>query len=336
MSGSNRNLSLLAGIFLLAGAHSEPVSLQSGSSICLISWNLENFFDPEDDPETEDEEFTPGGLRHWTWNRFNSKAALIWKTLIMVFPGTIPDVIFLSEIENEKVLEKLFRQSPLYHCGYRWIHRDSPDPRGIDVAIVYRSDRFTCVHHSFHEPGLIQMGGRGSREMVYGKFRCGTDIFHLIANHWPSKYGGAGLTDPFREQCGKFLKHLTDSILFVEPHAKIIAAGDFNESTEGKGLVVQDQLNCMRPAPGPVEGTIKYQGFWEVIDHFLVSPSLCKGQNFWKISGFQPEIFSSGHLLVKDEVYGGIKPFRTMEGYTYKGGVSDHLPILMKLERAVP
>ena len=113
----------------------------------VIFYNVENLFDTKDDPLTSDEEFTPASERHWTTQRFENKLKMIYRTLIAAGEGQFPDIIGLAETENLWVIEQLISQTPLNKVPYGIIHKESPDPRGIDVAILYRKDRIKALDY---------------------------------------------------------------------------------------------------------------------------------------------------------------------------------------------
>ena len=257
----------------------------------MVFWNLENYFDPFDDSLTVDEEFTPGGYRHWTWS-------------------------------------KLVERTPLAKLGYGIVHRDSPDRRGIDVALIYRQDSFRVL--DVRTSGVLTGGDRPTRDILYvaGVLTWTGDTVHVFVNHWPSKFGGDEYTRPFRQAASDTLARavlaLRDSLTGKLP--SVIVTGDFNDTPDstpalslasGTGLV-----NLALDLHERGEGSLKYNGRWELIDHFLVSGAL---------EGSVMEIYSHPMLLEEDSKFLGVKPRRSYYGPMWHGGASDHLPIVLLL-----
>ena len=314
----------------------------TGLKAQIFAWNLENFFDTRDDPATADDGFTPGGEYRWTRRKFMAKRNLIAKTIIASgerFGGDLPALVGLCEVENCYVLESLVNDTPLARLRYRILHRDSPDPRGIDVALLYDPARVKVLAH-----GWITVREFATREILYAKVALGgeaasrnradtndraatpPDTLHVYVNHWPSKYGGAKASEHKRQAvCDALLAHL-DSLQQAEPAAAIVLMGDFNDTPDA-GVIMElcrvANLQNITPKEG---GTIKYKGEWEMIDQMLASPAAA-----CKIG--PAEVFRPGFLLEEDKAFLGRKPRRTNIGPRYNGGASDHLPIIADILR---
>lgn len=276
--------------------------------IAVSFWNVENYFDSFRDTLKADAEFTPYGANHWTWSKFTSKRDALAKSLIAM---DAPAIIGFAEVENYFVMYQLITQTPLLAYDYAVIHREGPDPRGIDVALIYRKDCFTPCHIAFH--GLYREDSVliTSREILYvkGVFRESADTLHFLVNHWPSKRGGRQ-SGVLRQVARHTLMRLMDSILQTDSAALLVAMGDFNERVE--------------PWPGVANvsagNTYKYRGRWECLDQFLVSRAMQE-----RIE--RVEVGNYPFLLEEDKSYLGHKPKRTYSGPRYLGGISDHLPI---------
>ena len=292
------------------------ILLGTGVSSVLFFWNLENFFDPFDDPATLDDEFTARGERHWTWKRFGHKANGIAKTILAASEyGAPPDICAFAEVENRFVLRRLRDSTPLEKLDYEIIHRDSPDPRGIDVALLYRKSRFKPLRVE----ALKVSDEFASRDILYVKGVLGADTVHIFVNHWPSKRGGAAVSGPKRAAAAARLSASCDSIRSASPWQRIIALGDFNDTPENISLPLH---NLAAPLAARGEGTIKYRGNREMIDQCFVSDS----------SGCTMHIFKPLFLVEPDPAFTGDKPRRTYVGPRHNGGLSDHLPIILKIE----
>lgn len=289
-----------------------------GAEAQIFCWNLENFFDSKDDPATADDAFTPGGEHHWTRRKFATKRNLIAKAIIAsaaCFDGEPPAIAGLCEVENGAVLKSLAEDTPLAKIGYRMLHRDSPDPRGIDVALLYDAAR---VEHLGHE--FITIKEFATREILYAKVAM-PDTFHIFVNHWPSKYSGAKASATKRLAVSAALEAKLDSLQKAETDAAIILMGDFNDTPDSPSVVRlcrAANLVNITPKEG---GTIKFKGKWEIIDQMLASPAAAA-----KIR--RTDVFKPGFLLEEDKTFMGLKPRRTHIGPRYNAGASDHLPIV--------
>ncbi|MBE0646566.1 MAG: hypothetical protein IH596_02160 [Bacteroidales bacterium] len=189
-------------------------SKQSGQNVSVLFWNVENLFDYKDDTITSDEEFTSGGTMHWTFSKLQKKLAHVAKTILAAGQWNPPALIGLCEIENRYVLNKLIYQSPLKTFGYRIIHRDSPDSRGIDVAMLYRHNAFIPLHTEWITIRFPFDTAVTTREILYVKgLLLNADTVHLFVNHWPSRRGGEAVSAPRRNVVAAVLRAKVDSII---------------------------------------------------------------------------------------------------------------------------
>lgn len=309
----------------------------------VMFYNAENLFDPFNDSLKRDDEFTPEGSRHWTWNRMTKKINSMYKTIMALGEMDPPILIGLCEIENRLVLKQLTTKTPLELYEYRIIHRDSPDSRGIDVALLYRPDRFKLLEKHFFRVNFPNEPDRKTREILYASGLVGGDTLHVFVNHWPSKYGGELESIPGRMAAAHTLRHKVDSIRIFYPQARILIMGDMNDepeatpTTEGLGACLNTTDDC--PAnlinlsailKERGQYSYKYQGVWGIIDHIIVSRSLLRPQGL-NTSIDRAGVFAPEFLLEEDRTYTGQKPYRTYVGYKYIGGFSDHLPVYIDL-----
>ena len=311
----------------------------------LMFYNTENLFDPFKDSLTNDEEFTPEGSRHWTWNRMEEKVNNIYQVITAVGEWSPPTLVGFSEVENRFVMERIIYQTPLSKYGYRLVHRESPDRRGIDVALIYRPDQFTVQEERFFRVAYPDSPERATRDVLYTRgVLSSNDTLHVFVNHWPSKFGGALASEPGRIAAGQLVRQKVDSIRIFHPNAHIIIMGDFNDTPNSRPLVEglralppsepfqSDGLyNLHQPFETRSEGTLKYQGGWEAIDMMIVSESLLSKRFgiYTTIDG--GKIFKADFLLEEDDRFLGVQPKRTYRGMKYHGGFSDHLPIYIDL-----
>ena len=292
------------------------------ATLLIMFWNLENFFYPAKGETIQD---NPKAV---TWKRFRAKRDLISKTVIAIKDkeGAYPSVIGVCEVENLKTLKNLVYDTPLSRLGYRILHKDSPDPRGIDVALLYRGEEIRILDTAF-----LRIVSFRTRDILYAKLYSQSimDTVHIFVNHWPSKLGGEKNSLPRRMEAASLLRHIVDSVQTVNPQAGIIAMGDFNDSPSSQPLQSITSLenlslrlkDSLKKAKAPITGTHRYKGRWEMLDQFLVLKT---------ING-NIQILSFDHLLQQDKKYLGNKTKRTFIGPRFNGGASDHLPILMKL-----
>lgn len=334
--------------FLLLLLVLSPFSLfpqQDSSYYCMVFYNVENLFDPEKDPNKNDNAFTPTGFNHWTNKRLYKKLNDLAKVFLAINRWKPPDIIGLAEIENDNVLKKLCYQTGLKTYQYHYVHYDSPDARGIEVALLYRKNRIQILDSYPVSVVFPSEPHSKNRDILYVKTLISTDTLHLFVNHWTSRFGGHGATTPKRNYYAQVLKNQVDSLLAINSNAYIILMGDFNDyptdesmlnilqaknyknETEGKKPKAEGLYNLMFSFVGQNVGTHKNQEFWGCLDQFIVSKSLVNKENRWQVENREVIIFDAPFLLVPDEKYGGVKTFRTYLGPKYLGGYSDHLPI---------
>ncbi|MBN1340567.1 MAG: endonuclease/exonuclease/phosphatase family protein [Bacteroidales bacterium] len=339
----------LLALFVVCGAflsNSPLFASHRHDTVRVVFYNAENLFDIVDDPFTSDDEFTEEGLRHWNNYRLYRKLNNLAKTLLAAGGWTPPGLIGLCETENRLVLEKLIHHTALGNIDYRIIHHEGPDPRGIDVALLYRESMFvpdTVIPLEQKFPGDEL---KKTREILYVKgVLCSTDTVHVFVNHWPSKYGGVAQTQPLRNWVANTLRRLADSVLKAVPSAHIVIMGDLNdnpssESVAGYLKAREDSADCQTPGLRNLmypyrnefnRGTHKFHEHWEIIDHIIVSPGLICPNSSIRVAGRRAYIFEAPFLLIKDEKFLGHKPNRTFSGPKYLGGYSDHLPVYIDL-----
>jgi len=295
------------------------------SWLTLVELNCENLFDCQHDSLRQDTEWLPEGQRHWTPARYWRKLNHIGQEILSCQDDGVPDLVALVEVENDSVLFDLTRRSLLRNAGYQYLMTQSPDIRGIDVALLYQPLTFRpfCYDHL----GITPLEGmRPTRDILYvqGETVNG-DTLHVFVVHAPSRYGGERQTRPNRQLVADRLVRATAEL---PAHAKVIVAGDFNDEADSPALRYLSQ-NGLHNVTSHVQGihgakaTYRYQGFWQGIDHVLVSSALLGRV-------MSATINDAPFLLEEDKKYGGVKPFRTFNGYRYQRGFSDHLPLVVR------
>ncbi|HPI67839.1 MAG TPA: endonuclease/exonuclease/phosphatase family protein [Bacteroidales bacterium] len=310
-----------------------------GNHLRLMFYNVENLFDTEDDTLRDDDQFLPGGSMRWHYGRYERKINALYKTIIAAGEGAPPDIVALCETENKQVLRDIIYHSGMLKYNYGIIHNDSPDPRGIDVCVLYRKKIVSVMHYHYFLPDDIKQSDHPTRNVMYVKCVAMNDTLHLFVNHWPSRRGGVISGRERRQKIAEMIKDKIDSIASAEKNdPRIIITGDFNTTPDDRVFDLFTNDN----GSGPLfvnlsgisdrgSGTYKYKGIWDMPDQMFVSLSLLKKRNGFYTEPGLLKIFSPGFLLQDDPLYPGKKPFPTFAGYRYSGGYSDHLPLLLDL-----
>ena len=300
------------------------------SLFTFVELNCENLFDCRHDSLKNDTEFLPDGSYHWTRTRYWRKLNRVGQTIIACGvkgqSWQLPDMVALCEVENDSVLHDLTRRSLLRNARYEYVMTNSPDERGIDVALVYSPFSFRLIRsHSVRVEPIKDM--RPTRDILYasGVIASG-DTLHVIVAHLPSRRGGERHSRPFRMAAADRVAAVVDSVYNVSKDAKIIIAGDFNDYTNSAsvrmlcGKRLKD-ISAEATGRNGAKGTYRYQGEWGSLDHILVSESLARNVVDCYIN-------DAPFLVEPDEKYGGVKPRRNYLGPRYQNGFSDHLPLV--------
>ncbi len=339
---------LTAGNFTGIFDSSREFSTSSGKreDYRIMFYNVENLFDIYNNPEKEDDEFTPGGSRNWNRFRFREKLMNIYRVIVAAGEWEPPEIIGLSEVENSYVLEQLTLSTPLSGAGYEFVHRNSPDRRGIDVALLYRPEKFRLLKKDFYSVECEFDTLFKTREILYtkGVTLC-SDTLHLFVNHWPSRWGGQAATEHRRIMAANVLRSAIDSVFETNRFARIIVMGDFNDEPHNKSIsevlgagsdfsetCLSGLYNLFADFGRQGRGTLKFRGEWYLFDQIIVSGSLLGGAEGLSVRQGSVTIFDPPFLLVRDDSYFGYKPFRSYEGFRYTGGYSDHLPVYIDLQ----
>lgn len=236
------------------------------------------------------------------------------------------------------MLEKLLYFTPLYELNYRIIHYDSKDERGIDIALLYRHDKFRPLISDTKTIVFPFDKKEKTRDILFTKGILGSDTLYLFINHWPSRYGGSLSSEPYRMHAAQELYEWIDSFNVLNTNSNIIICGDFNDEMEDASIkflvdVCQGKIKALRPNTSKnIEGSLKFQEKWYIFDMFLVSEKMLNEESCIKTNN-QYDILGLDYLLMPDQKGFGNKPFRTYAGPRYLGGYSDHLPVRLMLIR---
>ncbi len=311
--------------------------------IRVVFYNVENLFDTVNDSLKLDDDFTPSGANRWTEYKLNEKLQRIAKVLIAIGEWQLPAIVGLCEVENAFVLESLIKNTALKHGNYGILHFESPDVRGIDVALLYNQDIVSLLTTKAFQPDVSSFSSRPTRDILYAKVLINNkDTLNLFINHWPSRYGGQLASENGRIIAATLLKNLADSLLHLNKDSNIMIMGDFNDEPADRSLketLAACDLDAYQPACNLLNlmplhshaqhGTLHYTGTvprWYTFDQIIVSRALLNGD--FIIKDRKANIFKPDWLLDKNKE----KPFRTFQGPAYIGGFSDHLPVYTDIE----
>ena len=280
----------------------------------VVSYNVENLFYPERDSLKDDSEWTPEGERRWSYTRYYRKVENIARVLTNIGEWDGVDIVGLQEVENALCVKRLCYT--LRPGEYDFVHYESPDARGIDVALIFKKSRVdTIATRAIKVKGERVNGERLiTRDILYVCAQIDKrDTVHFFVCHLPSQRGGKAESEWKRRVAKEVLEEAVDSVFRVQAEAKIVVMGDMNAEEIGvKGLKDERMQG---------EGTHKYQGQWTFLDHFYVSASMD--------SVSEARVYDAEWIQETDEKYLGLKPKRTYNGYHYQNGFSDHLPIVL-------
>lgn len=319
-----------------------PLCAQKLENLRIISYNVENLFDCENDTLTDDDSFTPEGDHQWIEKKYKNKINNLSRAITAAGGWETPIIIGLCEIENKKVLTDLFHHTQLRKNNYQFVHQDSPDRRGVDVALAYLPEKFRIISEQFHRVDIVN--DKPTRDILHATgILPNHDTLHVFVNHWPSRYGGELESEHKRITAAQTLKKVTDSIQRANPESKIIIMGDFNdypynESIQKHLSVLTPQANIKKDAlynlcEQFVEktdiGTHKFGGEWGVLDQFIVSGALLDPLCSTHTNINKVQICQEEFLLKEDKT--GKTPKRSFAGTFYAYGYSDHLPIILDL-----
>lgn len=316
-----------------------------GKIVRIVSYNLENLFDCENDPNTDDDSFTPEGDHHWTYGKYWAKVNNLSRAITVAGEWETPILIGLCEVENAKVVDDLLHKTQLKNAKYQFIHKDSPDRRGVDVALAYLPSEFRLLKTDFIPVNIIN--GKPTRDILHatGELSNG-DTLHVFVNHWPSRYGGEMESRPNRMLAAETLRDQTDS-LFSIGNPKIIIMGDFNDYPDDESLIYG--LCAVSPSEIPIfegsfdqlynlaypiheegkKGSHKFGGEWGMLDQIIVSATLLEEEES-TFTTPQGLTICEAPFLFKESATGP-SPKRSFLGNFFAYGYSDHLPIYIDI-----
>ncbi len=330
--------SLIASFFLLMLTATVSVGQQE---FTIAFYNTENLMDTIDNPRALDNDFLPAGKYKWNTTRYTRKLSSVARVISGMGDPDGPEIIGLAEVENKKVLQDLVTTKELKSHGYSIVHYDSPDERGIDVALLYKAKSFRVLSHRVYSAAFLTIRSH-TRDVLLVKGVAQKDTLFLLVNHWPSRRSGTDESESKRIAVAIMVREVVDSILQKQANAKIIVMGDFNDEPGNKSIIVG--LNAKQEAASlkkgelynpyhrlsrPGTGTVYYSRRWSTFDQIMLS------QGFFTAA--RSYVYKNAFIYHPEWMHyrkdPGNGPYRTFLGADYKGGYSDHFPVYIILER---
>lgn len=312
-------------------------------------YNLENLFDTCHDEGKNDYQYLPDGPNKWTGLKYSHKLKNMARVLSEMGTGYLQDVgcavIGVSEVENARCMTDLCNQPPLRKRGYKFVHVEGPDKRGVDCALIYNPRFFTVrnvklVPYVYVRP---EDKDRATRGFLTVSGTLANEHVTFVVCHWPSR----GSASYYRELAGRQVRVLKDSLIKDDPAVKVIVMGDMNDDPNNKSMM--RELGCKAEIKdvGPNDmynpwynvlvkkrtGTLMYQGGWNLFDQIVLSPRLVNpgGQaDYSSLKYRMHEVFRKDYLFQKEGKYKG-NTLRTHAGGVWLDGYSDHLPTIVYL-----
>jgi hypothetical protein len=287
-------------------------------SLTIISYNVENLFDCQHDTLKNDSSFLPDGMHHWTYYRYQTKLDRIAQVIVNISGWESAALVGLCEVENTRCLRDLCYRLKRFH--YKYVHYESDDERGVDVALLYDSTKVKVLKS---KPLKVDLNGDRTRDVLYACCLLNKrDTIHTMVCHLPSQLGGGATTHWKRQAAKQVIQQQIDSIYSVQPEATIVVMGDMNSEAKDD---LQGMNNLMIGLAKEGKGTHKYHGIWSCLDQFYVSSRLLEKAG--------ARIFAPAWLQEEDTKYLDLQPKRTYVGFRYHDGYSDHLPIVLHISQ---
>lgn len=332
-------LSLFALISIPFSSRAQPVA----KDIAVGFYNCENFFDTVNDPQKDDDEFTPKGKYRYTAWVYNQKQRNIAKVIQAMGENHLA-MLGMAEVENKTVLYDLVRQPEIAKTHYRYVWYSGNDPRGINVALLYNPALFTVISSESVAVDLSGTAGKTATRNILHV--CGSlmgDTVDVLVNHWPSRRGGEESGEK-RVIAAGVAKRITQQVLERRPGARIIIMGDFNDNPQDHSIakvlgarceagIIKDNslFNPYCRMFGVGVGTEVYQHQWNTFDQIIFSGSLIRRPgNLLYVE--RAEIYKPDFLVDHYKGYEG-EPHRSFKGTKWINGYSDHFPVIIYLTK---
>lgn len=333
-------------VVLLYASTVQVLAQKHENKVAAIAfYNLENYFNPEDNPLTNDDDFTPKGAYRYTDTVFRQKSRNMAKVLSELgkdFGADGADLIGLCEVEDDRALQVLLHQEGLNKKQYRFVRLDGPDKRGINVALLYRPNRFKLLHAQSIPIDLQYAGGGWTRDILLVKGIFYQDTIYVLVNHWPSRSGGEAASAPKRALAAAVNKAAVRQIQSEHNNAKIIIMGDLNDDPVSPSVldvlgttgIAQNAHHALLFNPWMKLyqqgiGTLCHNDKWNLFDQIILSaPWLQASKGHWQY--YQAQVFHKDYLKTTFGKYKGY-PYRSFSGTKWMNGYSDHFPVVIYL-----
>ena len=313
-------------------------------------YNLENLFDTCHDAGKNDYEYLPDGANRWTGLKYSNKLKNMARVLSEMGTDKLPGIgcaaIGVSEVENAKCLEDLCNQEPLKARNFKYVLLEGPDHRGVDCGLVYNPKLFQVrdvklVPYIYILP---EDSMRATRGFLTVSGTLAGEHVTIIVNHLPSR----GATSFYREEGGRQIRLVVDSLVQDDPNVKILVMGDMNDDPQDKSMAealgAKRKMKDVPNEPGGLwnpwwdilasgTGTLQYDGKWNLFDQIIVSNALLDRdgkKNYESLKLWNYQIFRRDYLFQKEGKYKG-NTLRTHAGGAWLNGYSDHLPTVVYL-----
>jgi hypothetical protein len=342
---------LILWLFCTAATAGAQTSKTNYQVTAIAFYNFENLFDTVDAPGKFDEEFTPNGDYHYNTALYKSKLHNLASVLKVLGTDVTPDgpaIIGTAEIENDQVLTDLCAMPEIAERNYKFVHFESPDSRGIDVAMLYNPKYFTVLHAEALVTNISEYGEKGgrTRDVLHVTGVLVGDTTHVFVNHWPSRRGGEAASAPLRAIAAGVSKRVIDSLMAANPATRVLLMGDLNDDPVSPSVVRVLGAKGDRDKVKPTElynpwtafynkgiGTLGYNDSWNLFDQLMLSGQwLQNDSRHWKF--YKAEVFNRDFLKAKFGQYKGY-PLRSFDGPNWINGYSDHFPVLVYLVKPV-
>ena len=315
-------------------------------------YNVENLFDTINNPNKFDE---ASPIMELNFNRsdiYKKKVRNMARVISDIgadVSNNAPVIIGLAEVENRQVIEDLANDPALVGKDYGIVHFESPDARGIDVALMYQKEFFTPIDTSSHELKIYDDLTRKrvyTRDQLLVSGKLEGEMIHVIVSHWPSRSGGEARSRPKRIAAAKLNKRIIDSLQANDPYAKIFSMGDLNDDPTNSSL--KDVLKAKRDKEdvklkgiyNPMEdffrkglGSNAYRDAWSLFDQILMTKPLLD-TDYSSFRFYKAGVFNKQYLTNKKGRYKGY-PFRSFADGGFTNGFSDHFPVYVHIIKEV-
>ena len=302
----------------------------------IAFYNLENLFDISDTDKVLDSHFTPTGRNKWNQKRYLRKLKQLSTVIAQIGneeTGFSPAIIGIAEVENKHVINDLLNQEDLKNKGYKIVHFNSPDERGVDVALLYRKSIFEFIDAESITLLVDNFDGvrDQTRDILLVKGKLQGKLIYFFVNHWPSRRED-GDTQYKRIAAAALIHQTIEKIKIETPNPNIIIMGDFNDDPSNisvkEHLVTEDFYNPYVSIFDKGFGTMTYRRQWHLFDQIILSKNLLKATDF---TFKEAQIFDPEFLKEWKGKHKG-RPFRTYIGPLFQGGYSDHFPVYITVQ----